>query len=455
MATALSTDLYELTMAAGYFEGRADAIASFELFVRELPPERAYLVAAGLDQALSWLQELRFTAEEIAYLRTIPALRRAPADFFDSYLPACRFTGDVWAVAEGTPAFANEPLLRVTAPIIEAQIVETALLATVVFQTGVASRASRIVRAAAGRPVFEFGTRRAHGVESGLLAARAACIGGCEGTSNLAAGRAFNLTVSGTMAHSWVMAHASEREAFERFAGLYGDQAVLLLDTYGAIEAVGRIAAARLEPAAVRIDSGDLLEGSRAVRGQLDASGLSGTRIIASGDLDEHRIAALLAADAPIDAFGVGTALSTVADAPALGGVYKLVEIERDGRAEPVLKMSREKATLPGRKQVWRFGGPDGAASGDLIGCAEEAPPAGGTPLLDLVMLKGQRLAPAPPVAALRDRCRRAVDQLPPSLLRLARATPYRVDVSETLVSLAATLGLRLGSRGVPHQDNS
>ena len=444
MATGLSTDLYQLTMAAGYFEGNAEAVASFELFVRELPPERGYLVAAGLDQALTHLEALRFTADDVEFLRTVPVLNRAPPRFFDDYLPACRFTGDVWAVAEGTPVFPNEPLIRVTAPIIEAQIVETALLATVLFQTAVASRASRIVRAAANRPVFEFGTRRAHGLESGLLAARAACVGGCTGTSNVEAGRAFDLPLSGTMAHSWVMAHAGEREAFERFSRLYGDQAILLIDTYDPIRAVDRIVEAGLAPAGVRIDSGDLLEGSRTVRRRLDASGLSATRVFASGDLDEHRIADLMAKGAPIDAFGVGTALSTVADAPALGGVYKLVEIERAGRTEPVLKLSRDKATLPGRKQVWRVAGADGAATHDVIGCLDEAPPAGGAPLLAPVMRKGRRLHPASPITALRERCGRAVDRLPPATLRLERAVSYRVDVSEPLVSLAATLSFPL-----------
>lgn len=441
MATALSTDLYQLTMAAGYFEGSAGASASFELFARELPPERGYLIAAGLDQALTCLEELHFTVDEIEYLRTVPALRCAAPRFFDDYLPSCRFTGDVWAVAEGTPVFANEPLIRVTAPIIEAQIVETALLAIVLFQTGVASRASRVVRAAAGRPVFEFGTRRAHGVESGRHAARAACIGGCAGTSNVEAARAFDLPLSGTMAHSWVMTHGSEQEAFARFARLYGDQAVLLIDTYDPIRAVERIVEAGLTPAAVRVDSGDLLQGCRTVRGRLDALGLSATRIFASGDLDEHRIADLMAKGAPIDAFGVGTALSTVADAPALGGVYKLVETERAGRAEPVLKLSRGKSTLPGRKQVWRIAGADANATHDVIGCLDEAPPAGSTPLLDPVMRKGNRLQPAFPIAALRERCSRAVDRLPPETLRLRGGIPYRVEVSATLASLAARLG--------------
>ena len=441
MPTALSTDLYELTMAAGYFQGGAAVRASFELFVRDLPAERGYLVAAGLDQALDYLEALRFTPDEIAYLRTVPGLSRAPSGFFDDCLPALRFTGDVQAIAEGTPVFPREPLLRVTAPIIEAQIVETALLATVLFQTAVASRASRIVRAAAGRPVFEFGARRAHGVESGMLAARAACIGGCSGTSDVEAGRAFDLPISGTMAHSWVMTHATEAEAFARFADLYGDHAVLLIDTYDPIEAVARIAQAKLRPAAVRIDSGDLLDGSRAVRARLDALGLTATRIFASGDLEEHRIAELVAATAPIDAFGVGTSLSTVSDAPALGGVYKLVEVERDGRTKPVIKLSRDKATLPGRKQAWRVTTPDGNDRYDVIGCHDEPVLPGAEPLLAPVMEAGERLRVTASVGMLREYSTRAVGRLPMGTLRLTDPTPYRVDVSHALASLAAGLG--------------
>lgn len=441
MPTALSTDLYELTMAAGYFQGGAAGRGSFELFVRDLPAERGYLVAAGLDQALGHLETLRFTPDEIAYLRTAPGLARAPAAFFDDCLPALRFTGDVQAVPEGTPVFPNEPLVRITAPMIEAQIVETALLATVLFQTSVASRASRIVRAAAGRPVFEFGARRAHGVESGMLAARAACIGGCAGTSDVEAGRAFDLPISGTMAHSWVMTHATEMEAFTRFADLYGHHAVLLIDTYDPIEAVARIARAGLTPTAVRIDSGDLLDGSRAVRARLDASGLTATRILASGDLDEHRIADLVSADAPIDGFGVGTSLSTVSDAPALGGVYKLVEVERGGRAKPVIKLSRNKATLPGRKQVWRVTPPAGIAGYDVIGCHDEPAPPGAEPLLAPVMDAGERLHATASITALREQSTRAVGRLPSGTLRLADPTPYRVEISDAVASLAAELG--------------
>lgn len=317
MPTALSTDLYELTMLAGYVTGGIDARASFELYIRDLPPSRSFLVAAWLDQALEYLETLRFTADEIAYLRRLPMLQNVPATFFDEYLPRFRFSGDVWAMEEGTPVFPPEPLLRVTAPVGEAQLVETALLAIVAFQTTIASKAARVVHAAAGRPVIEFGTRRAHGLEAGLYAARAAVIGGCEATSNVEAGWRFGIPVSGTMAHSWVLVHADELDAFRQFAAVYGSRAVLLLDTYDTLEATERVIASGLKPGAVRLDSGDIVDLSRRVRELLDQAGLKDTRIIVSSELDENRIHALLAAGAPIDVFGVGTALSTSSDAPA------------------------------------------------------------------------------------------------------------------------------------------
>ncbi len=435
--TALSTDLYELTMLAGYVAGGADARAAFELHIRHLPPRRAFLVAAGLDQALDYLERLRFTAEEIAYLRRVPALQGAPAAFFDEYLPRFRFTGDVWAMEEGTPVFPPEPLLRVTAPIGEAQIVETALLAIVAFQTSIASKAARVVEAAGGRPVVEFGTRRAHGTEAGLYAARAAFVGGCDGTSNVEAGRRFGIPVSGTMAHSWVLMHDDELDAFRRFADLYGERSVLLLDTYDTIEATRRFIAAGLRPGAVRLDSGDIVSSSRAVRRMLDEAGLTGTRIIVSSELDEDRIASLLAAGAPLDAFGVGTALSTSSDAPALSAIYKLVDVERDGVHTPTMKLSPEKRSEPGVKQVWRFEA-GGVALRDLIGLADEDAPAGGMPLLKHVLRDGRRASPPPRVAELRDRSRLAVSRLPAGVRRLYEATSYPVDTSDALRTLAS-----------------
>lgn len=443
MPTALSTDLYELTMAAGYFDAGMSGPATFELSVRRLPRGRGYLLAAGIEPALAYLEELRLAAPQIEYLRGIPQLRRAPTRFFDDYLPGLRFTGDVWAVAEGEPVFPNEPLLQVTAPLIEGQLVETALLSTVLFQTSVASRASRMVRAAAGRPVFEFGARRAHGAEAGALAGRAAFIGGCSGTSDVEAGHAFGLPLAGTMAHSWVMSHDSETEAFIRFCDLYGDRTVLLIDTYNSERAVDRIAAAGLAPFGVRIDSGDLLAESRAIRARLDAAGLGATRIFASGDLDERRIAELVEHRAPIDVFGVGTALSTASDAPALSGVYKLVEVERAGRMQPVLKVSPGKGTYPGVKQVWRVMDGGGAAH-DVLAGGHEPAPRNGRALLSQVMRRGRRLRPAPTMQEIRDSALRAVEALPAAVLRLDEPADYRVVVSDGLVRLTEDLQQRM-----------
>lgn len=443
MPTALSTDLYELTMAAGYFDAGMSGPATFELSIRRLPRGRGYLLAAGIEPALAYLEELRLAAPQIEYLRRIPQLRRAPTRFFDDYLPGLRFTGDVWAVAEGEPVFPNEPLLRVTAPLIEGQLVETALLSTVLFQTSVASRASRMVRAAAGRPVFEFGARRAHGAEAGALAGRAAFIGGCSGTSDVEAGQAYGLPLAGTMAHSWVMSHESETEAFIRFSDLYGDQTVLLIDTYDSERAVDRIAAAGLAPFGVRMDSGDLLAESRAIRARLDGAGLAATRIFASGDLDERRIAELVEHRAPIDVFGVGTALSTASDAPALSGVYKLVEVERAGRMQPVLKVSPGKGTYPGVKQVWRVMDGGGTAH-DVLARGHEPEPRNGRALLSQVMRRGRRLRPAPTMQEIRDSARRAVEALPAAVLRLDEPADYRVVVSDGLVRLTEDLQQRM-----------
>ena len=439
MPTALSTDLYEMTMAAGHFHAGMRRTATFELSVRGLPPERGYLVAAGIEPALAYLEDLRFTAPEIEYLRRLPQLRRVPARFFGEYLPGFRFTGDVWAVAEGEPVFADEPLLRVTAPVIEAQVVETALLSTVLFQTSVASRASRMVRAASGRPVYEFGARRAHGAEAGVLAGRAAYVGGCSGTSDVEAGRLYGLPLAGTMAHSWVMSHDSETDAFVRFVELYGDQSVLLIDTYDSERAVERIAAAGLAPLGVRIDSGDLAGESRRVRARLDASGLEATRIFASGDLDERQIARLVEQGAPIDVFGVGTALSTSSDAPALGGGYKLVEVERGGLKQPVLKLSPGKGTYPAAKQVWRIA--DGArATHDVLARDDESAPRQGRALLENVMRRGRRVRPAPALQALRERAIETVEELPPGVLRLEGPEEYQVAVSAGLLRLTGDL---------------
>ena len=445
MPTALSLDLYQLTMAGGYYVHDCTGRATFELSVRELPRERGYLVAAGLEPALEFLEQLRFSTDDIARLRTIPALGRLPAAFFDDYLADFRFTGEVWALPEGTPVFPREPLLRVTAPLPEAQIVETPLLSMMLFQTSVASKAARVVQAARGRSVVEFGARRAHGTEAAVLAARAAYLAGCTGTSLVDAWRRFGVPVSGTMAHSWIMSQPSEMEAFRRYMDLYGSDAVLLVDTFDTLQAVRQIAVAGLKPAGVRLDSGDLATLSRAVRQVLDEAGLDATRILASGDLDEHRVTALVDGGAPIDAFGVGTSVTTSIDAPALAGVYKLVETERDGQRAPTLKLSPHKTTLPGRKQVWRIGsGADVIC--DVLGTDGDPDPEEGTPLLECVMREGRRTRTAPSLAGLREQAGAAVGRLPMSVRRLRDPTVYPVHVSDGLRRLADAEARRVRS---------
>jgi len=436
---ALATDLYELTMAAAYFASRVTATASFELCMRTLPQRRNYLVVAGLDQALAYLESLRFTEEDIAYLRSLPAFGGIPETFF-AYLRDFKFTGEVWAIPEGTPAFQNEPLLRVTAPVIEAQLVETFLLTTINFQTMIASKAARVVGAAGGRDIVEFGSRRAHGTEAGLYAARAAYIAGCAGTSNVEAGLRFGIPVYGTVAHSFVMAFDDEVTAFRRYMETFPHNATLLIDTYDTIAAAQKIVAAGLRPQAVRLDSGELDQLSGAVRKILDEGGLQETRIIASGDLDESRIAALLAARAPVDAFGVGTRLATSYDEPALGGVYKLVELEVDYVVRGTMKTSPAKMTPPGRKQVWRRCAPNREYAGDVLALANEpappdAVPPAAEPLLVCVLRNGQRVGRAPALNEVRDSCRAALGRLPARLKSLEPAAAYPVEISPRLAA--------------------
>jgi nicotinate phosphoribosyltransferase len=285
--SALNTDLYELTMAAAYFESGMNPIATFELFARRLPPNRSFLLTAGQEQVMDYLGRLRFTPEQIVYLRNQPVFGHVSDGFFE-YLRDFRFTGEVWSMPEGTLAFPNEPILRVTAPIIEAQVVETYVLSQICFQTLVATKAARVTEAAQGRSVVEFGTRRAHGPESGVLAARAAYVGGCAGTSNVEAGSRFGLPVFGTLAHSFIMAYADEAESFRQFERNFPEHSVLLVDTYDTLAAIDKIIASGLRPKGVRIDSGDLADVAHEVRERLDAGGLNDTTIFASGDLNEY-----------------------------------------------------------------------------------------------------------------------------------------------------------------------
>lgn len=429
---ALFTDLYELTMLRAYLAGRMHAPAAFEFFVRRLPPRRAFLIAAGLAQALDYLEALRFDERELEYLaRTVPL---EPAHV--AYLRELRFTGDVDAVPEGTLVFPDEPLLRVVAPIPEAQLVETRLINILHFQTLLASKAARTVLAAPGKQLVDFGSRRAHGLEAGVLCARAAFIAGFAGTSNLLAGRRFGIPVYGTMAHSFVQAHDDELEAFRLFTRA-NPNTVLLLDTYDTERAArGVVRLVREEGLAirgVRIDSGDLGAHAHAVRRILDAAGLEQCSIFASGGLDEDELVRLAASDAPIDGFGVGTRLDTSADAPYLDCAYKLQAYA--GR--PRRKRSEGKATWPGRKQVWRRTGADGRMAGDVIDLATAEHP--GTPLLVPVVRQGRACA-TPTLAEARARCAGELARLPEPLRSLEPAPPYPVEIAPGLVALAAAL---------------
>jgi nicotinate phosphoribosyltransferase len=444
-AFGLTTDLYELTMAAAYFENRLqNTRAIFELFVRRLPRRRSYLVAAGLEQALDYLSNLRFTNDQINYLREHPTFKNVSSEFFD-YLAAFRFTGDVWAMPEGTIAFGMEPLLRVTAPIIEAQVVETFLLSTINFQTMIASKASRVVAAGAGRSIIEFGTRRAHGSEAGLFGARAAYIGGCIGTSNVEAGHLFGIPTFGTLAHSFVMSFEDEDEAFRAFLKVFPDTATVLVDTYDTIAAVKRLARdfGHNIPA-VRLDSGDLCELSKEVRKILDAAGMSNTKIFASGDLNEYKIADLVSQGARIDSFGVGTELATSYDAPALSGVYKLAGLEDNGQVRMRIKLSHDKSTYPGPKQVWRLTDETGTFRQDNIALADEPNNRAGSwhPLLNKIIQNGQVINPLPRISRetrfaclndARERARHQLSKLPADLLQLDAVASYSVEFSERL----------------------
>ena len=428
---ALATDLYEITMAAAYHENHRHERATFELFIRHMPENRSYLIAAGLRQALDYLHGLRFSDSDVGYLRSLPVFAHVPEAFFE-YLTAFRFSGDVWAMPEGTPVFEGEPLLRVTAPIIEAQIIETYLLGTINFQTMIATKATRIVDAAQGRGVIEFGARRAHGMEAALYAARAAFIGGCIGTSNVEAGHRFDMPVYGTAAHSWTMSFEREIDAFRAYYRVFPENTVLLLDTYDTIAAAHLATEFGVDLLGVRLDSGDLVTQAKQVRAILDEAGMEQTRILASGDLNEYKIAEMLTQGAPIDLFGVGTELSTSRDAPALGGVYKLVDIEIDRTIHPKMKLSRDKDTYPFRKQVWRECDDAERFSGDVITMADEKRDRG-EPLLVHVMKIGDVIADLPTLPEIEAYATRRRERLPDQHKALSGAEPYPVRYSDRL----------------------
>jgi len=425
-------------MAAAYFENQENADATFELFIRNLPKNRSYLVAAGLEQAVEYLTELRFRKEHIRYLRKHPAFRDISGRFF-RYLAKLRFHGDLWAMPEGTVFFANEPILRVTAPIIEAQLVETYLLSTINFQTLIATKAARVVQSARGKGVVEFGGRRAHGPDAALLAARASYIGGCIGTSNVLAGYMYNIPIYGTMAHSFVMNYESEEEAFQRFCKTFPSNPALLIDTYDTIKGAKKSVTIRPPPTLVRLDSGDRYELSKRVRKILNNAGLKKTRIFASGDLNEFILNELTTRRAPIDSFGVGTELVTSRDDPALQGIYKIVETRRNGELSFRVKTSEGKRTLPGAKQIYRICR-GGVFVEDILALENEAPPPHANPILLRILVRGRRARKLPSIQESRRRAKNEVSRLPSRFKELENPQPSPVRLSSRLQTLAESL---------------
>ena len=436
---ALLTDLYQLTMLQGYFDHGLDDTAVFEFFVRRLPEERGFLLAAGLDQALEYLESLRFTDDDLDYLR---ASGRFRSDFLE-HLAEMEFTGDVHAMPEGTPFFANEPILRVTAPLPEAQLVETRLVNLLSFQTLIASKAARCVLAAPGKQLVDFGFRRAHGAEAGLLAARASYLAGFDGTATVQAEKEFGIPAFGTMAHSFIQAHDSEIGAFEDFSRSFPESSVLLIDTYDTLEGARnvtrlapRLAADGITVQAVRLDSGDMGQLSKDVRVILDEGGCPDVGIFCSGSLDEYEIANLLRGGAPIDGFGVGTRLDVSADAPSLDCVYKIQEYAGVARR----KRSTGKATWPGRKQVLRELDDAGRIRADVIALEGEGAP--GTPLLARVMSGGRRLE-IPALEEARAYARLQLDTIPEPLRALDPTESFEAEVSAGVRELAAAVDRR------------
>jgi len=438
---SLFTDLYELTMCASYFDNDKFQPATFDLFVRRLHENRGYLLFAGLEQVLNFLESVRFTDKHLAYLKKLGF----DTDFLD-YLRGFRFTGDVWAMPEGAVAFPHEPLIRVTAPIIEAQLIETFLLNTINLQTMIATKVSRVVHAAAGRPIIEFGLRREQGIDAGIKVARCSYIAGCAGTSNILAGFEYGIPVFGTMAHSFIMSFEKEIEAFRAFTKTFPEKSTLLIDTYNDMAAAEKAAliAKDLEAKGyklegVRIDSGDIAETSKKIRALLDNKGLEYVKVFASGDLDEYRIAELLVKSAQIDSFGVGTRMGTSADNPYLDVIYKLSEILNDNdKFLPIMKLSEGKNTLPGRKQVFRFKDKQGNYIKDVIALAEEN--FNGDPLLIKVMEKGRSIFDPPTLEDIRKRASENLSFLPPEYKQINNPPAYPVQLSDALKSLVTRL---------------
>jgi nicotinate phosphoribosyltransferase len=436
----LTTDLYELNMVQAYLDRDEDKEAVFEFFVRRLPERRGFLLAAGLDDALAYLETLRFSPGEIDWLKSTKRFRGNLID----YLAAFRFTGEVHAIPEGTACFPNEPLIRITAPVPMAQIVETRLIYILHFQTMVASKAARMVLAAPGKILSDFGLRTAHGAEAGLFSARASYIAGFSSAANVLAGERYGIPIAGTMAHSFIQVHDDEITAFENFARSRPEGVILLIDTYdteaGArkvVELAPKLKADGIAIRGVRIDSGDLSAMAKKVRGIFDAGGLKDVIILVSGGINEDVLLKMAAAKAPIDGFGIGVNLDASIDAPSLDCAYKL----QDYAGRPRRKLSEGKQTWPGRKQVWRMSDAQGRMRGDVLSLDGDNQV--GEALIVPVMRGGKRIGPAPSLAQIRERAARNLGQLPEPLRRLEAGVAYPVEISAKLKALAAQMSAR------------
>lgn len=476
MNVTLLTDFYELSMMQGYFLHKENPHVVFDMFFRRQPFGGGFSVFAGLESALDLIGSLGFSPDDLDYLDSLAVFRK---EFLD-YLSSFRFRGDIWAMEEGTLAFPGEPLVRVHASLMEAQLIESVLLAVLNFQTLIATKAARIRLAANGGAVIEFGLRRAQGIDGALSASRAAFIGGATASSNTLAGKRFGIPVRGTMAHSWIMAFANEREAFEKYAEIYPDGAILLIDTYdtmgsgieNAIAVGKKLKEAGHSNFGVRLDSGDLEYLSKAVRARLDQAGLVDARIIASNELDEHIIHQLITQGAPIDSWGVGTNLVTGGGDPALTGVYKIAAKQVGSEWVPTIKVSNnpEKVTNPGIKQIWRFLDRRGSPLADLICLEGENPVPGGsytfhhpmgdyrsftmadykeiTPLLGLRMKEGRVAGELPDIATIQARAHGELDRLDDTYKRLINPHVYKVSLSDGLSELKSRLILESLSKG-------
>ena len=440
---SLLVDLYELTMAQVYFRHKPEARATFDLFVRDLPPGRSYLVAAGLADVLEYLGRLRFGAEDIAYLEKLKIF--SPA--FLRYLRQLRFKGDVWALPEGTVCFAQEPIVRITGSLIEAQLIESFLLNTINLQTMIASKASRVVSACRGHKVYDFSLRRTHGSDAGIKVARSSYLAGFDGTANVLAGKLYGIPVAGTMAHSFVMSFKHELDSFHAYARSFPSRTTLLVDTYDVKKGIEnaiktglylKSKSCRLQ--GIRLDSGNITYLSKLARRMLDQAGLSGVGIIASGNLDEFKIKDLLARDACVDSFGVGTNMGVSIDAPSLDVIYKIAEVTGDdGNFLPTMKLSFAKVTYPGRKQVFRVCDKKGRYLRDIVALEEEK--IKGVPLLKQMVKKGRLLHRAPALKKIREFAARDLAGFNEGLRQVYSAYRYPVVISARLKALRENLG--------------